>query len=157
MAVVLAGLAWTVFKPTVVPNVTMTAAGESTTVDQVRGQKLKLVLALIHPTDPNSKTAVTMLKTQFATYEGRATFAGLMLADAAAAEAFEKDQDLPFTVYAMTPQQNPAEYNEPVKAVGGFRNRFFVGTVLVLDQSRRISVQVNGNELENLSSALSKL
>ena len=154
---VLGGLGFWTFRPAVIPNVTVVSEGEALTLDQVRGDKRKLVLALIHPSDPNSKAAVATLKAQFPTWETRATFAGLVLADPASAAAFQKENELPFTVYAFTPQEHPEAYNELVKAVGGFRNRFFVGTVLVLDQSRRISQQVNGDELEKLPATLTRL
>lgn len=156
-ALVFAGLAFVAFKPTVCPNVTMVGEDGAATLSQVRGPKPKLVLALVHPSDPNSTTALATLKAQFATGQDRATFAALVFADPAAAAAFAKQEELPFAAYSLTPQQNAAEYNDLVKAVGGFRNRFFVGTVIVLDPSLRISAQVNGNELEGLSGALAKL
>ncbi len=157
LAVVALGLAFMTFRPSEFPNTTLSAGGESSTIDQLRGTKPKLVLALIMPNDVMSKAAVEKLKGEYVRLEGRATFAALMFADETQAAAFEKANELPFAVYSLTPQQHPVEYNEVVKTVGGFRKRFFVGTVLVLDSKRKITQQVNGDELENLGAVLQKL
>lgn len=155
---ILGALAWTTFRAPIFPNVTLTSPeGESVTIDQLRAGKSRLVVALIMPTDALSKAAVGKLKAQHPALEPKATVIGFMMADPAAAAAFARDNDLPFSVYSLTPQANPIEYNEVVKTVGGFRRRFFVGTVLVLDDSRKIKEQVNGDELENLTSTLEKL
>lgn len=132
-------------------------ATEGTTIGQLRGAKKKLVLALLIPGDPVSGQVVDMLKAEHAAADAKATFAALLFADPASAEAFKTSHDLPYNVYSLTPQTSPVHYNQVVKAVGGSSGRMYGGTVVVLDASRKIAKQVNGNEAENLSAILKGL
>jgi len=157
VVVALGGLGFTVFRPAYFPNVTVASDADPVTIDQVRGERPTLVLALLAPGDPMSKAALTKMSADYEKYEPRASFAGLVFGTPAQAAAWQKEQQLPFPVYALAPQENPVDYNQIVKTLGGFRNRFYIGTVVVLTSSRRISQQVNGNELENLSDTLKKL
>jgi hypothetical protein len=157
VVVALGGLGFTIFRPAYFPNVLVASDADPVTIDQVRGERPTLVLAMVVPGDAVSKAALTQMSAGYEKYEPKASFAGLVFGSPAQAAAWQKELQLPFPLYAVSPQENPVEYNQIVKTLGGFRNRFYVGTVVVLSSSRRISQQVNGNELENLSATLAKL
>ena len=142
----------------VFPNVTAGVdATETTTVEQMRGTRKKLVLALVIPGDPVSAQAVELLKAHHAAHETKAAFAALVFGDPSVAEAFRTARDLPYAVYSLNPQSNPVQYNELVKTVGGWRSRFYGGTVVLLDANRKVNAQVDGMELENLGNLIKKL
>jgi hypothetical protein len=143
--------------PTQFPNLPAATRKGKVSVDELRGDKPKLVLALLIPGDPMSKAAVAVLKTQQEKNLGHANFAALLMADPAAAATYEEEAQLPFTVYSFEPNANPIEFNQMVNAVGGFKNRFYGGTVVVLNASRGIKKQVDGNELQGLAEAISDL
>jgi hypothetical protein len=142
----------------VFPNVTASIdATETTTVDQMRGTRKKLVLALVIPGDPVSAQAVELLKAQHAAHEANAAFAALVFGDPSVAESFRTTRDLPYAVYSLNPQSNPVQYNELVKTVGGWRSRFYGGTVVLLDANRKVTAQVDGIEFEHLGDLIKKL
>lgn len=153
----LGGLGFATLRPTYFPNVAASSDADPVTIDQMRGQRPSLVLALVMTGDPVSKAALTRMAAEYEKAEPRASFAALTFGTVAQAAAWQKDLNLPFPVYAVSSGENPVEYNQIVKTLGGFRNRFYLGTVVVLTSSRRISQQVNGNELESLPDALNKL
>jgi hypothetical protein len=145
-------------RASVFPNVPVSVdATETSSIDQLRGGKKKLVLALLIPGDPLSGQVVEMLKAEQAAHDAKAAFAGLLFADPGALDQFRASHELPYPLVSLTPQTNPVQYNEVVKAVGGASSRFYGGTVVVLDGKRKIVEQVNGNELETLSEALKGL
>lgn len=142
----------------VFPNVTAGVdATETTTIDQMRGARRKLVLVLVIPGDPVSAQAVELLKAQHAANEAKAAFAALVFGDPSVSEAFRTARDLPYAVYSLNPQANPVQYNELVKTVGGWRSRFYGGTVVLLDANRKVFAQVDGIELEHLNDLIKKL
>ena len=142
----------------VFPNVTVAVdATETITVEQMRGTRRKLVLALVIPGDPVSAQAVELLRAQHAAHDAQAAFAALIFTDPASAETFRQSKDLPFALYSISPQSNPVQYNELVKTVGGWRSRFYGGTVVLLDANRKVSAQVDGIELEHLDDLIKKL
>ena len=153
----LGGLGFETFRPSYFPNVAAASDADPVTIDQMRGARPSLVLALVMTGDPISKAALTRMAADYERCEPRASFAALTFGTPAQAEAWQKDLKLPFPVYAVSASENPVEYNQIVKTLGGFRNRFYLGTVVVLTSSRRISRQVNGPDLEELPGVLSKL
>lgn len=157
--VVLVGvLAFFGLRSPVFPNVSAGVdATETITVDQMRGTRKKLVLALVIPGDPVSAQAVELLKAQHAAHEAQAAFVALVFGDPTVSEAFRTARDLPYAVYSLNPQSNPVQYNELVKTVGGWRSRFYGGTVVLLDANRKVTAQVDGIELEHLGDLIKKL
>lgn len=155
---IVGAMAYFGLRASVFPNVPVSVdATETSSIDQLRGAKKKLVLALLIPGDPVSGQVVEMLKAEQATYDAKAAFAGLLFADPAALDQFRAAHDVPYPLVSITPQTNPVQYNEVVKAVGGASSRFYGGTVVVLDAARKIVKQVNGNEAERLSETLKGL
>jgi hypothetical protein len=154
---VFGGLAWFGFRATEFPNVSvMVDADQSTRLSEVRGSNPKLVLALLIPGDPVSNQSVTLLKARHQANEQKATFAALLLTDPANAETFRQAHELPFSVYSLNPTDDPVDYNAIVKALGGWRSRFYGGTVVVLDSKQKIIAKLEGIELEHLDDAIIK-
>lgn len=60
-------------------------------------------------------------------------------------------------MYSLSPPENPVEFNQLVKVVGGFRSRFYGGTVLLIDSKQKLVAKVEGLELEHLDDLIKKL
>ncbi len=155
---VFGALAYFGFRSPEFPDVSLALDAETTVkVSQARGGKPKLVVALLIPGDPVSEKSVMLLKERFQANEAKAAFAAVLFSNSAAAETFRQTHDLPYPVYSLDPPQNPVEYNSLVKTVGGFRSRFYGGTVLVVDSKQKMVSKIEGLELENLDDLIKKL
>lgn len=150
-------IGYLVFRASTFPNLAVSSASETLNIDEVRGEKAKLVLVLLIPGDPVSKAAAELLKAEYATYEGSAAFAGVLVSSPTAAAAYEKALELPYPVYSLVGEPQRELYMEMLKAVGGATERVPGGTVLFLDKDRLITKNVSGTDLMGLPDKLKKL
>lgn len=151
-------LAYFGFRSPEFPDVSLSLDAETTVkVHDVRAPRPKLVLALIIPGDPLSEKSLQLLKERHEANEAKATFAAILFANVADAERFRQSHELPYDVYSLSPPENPVEYNQLVKVVGGWRSRFYGGTVLLIDSKQKLVAKVEGIELEHLDELIKKL
>lgn len=155
---VFGALAYFGFRSPEFPDVSLTQDAETRVkISQARGGKPRLVVALLIPGDPVSEKSVMLLKERFQANETKAAFAAVLFSNSAAGETFRQTHDLPYPVYSLNPSEEPVDYNALVKTVGGFRSRFYGGTVVVIDSNQKMVSKVEGLELEKLDDLIKKL
>jgi hypothetical protein len=113
------------------------AAANVVTFDQMLADKPRTVLVFLLPGCPMSRASMEIAKAAYAEHSDNVAFVGiLMTGDAAAADQFRKQHDLPFPVYAIQSATDIFAANDLMNRIGTWRG-VYGGTLVLTDARRR--------------------
>jgi hypothetical protein len=130
---------WQAWKARVpLPRITLQdAQSKSVTLDDMLDGKSRAVFLFLLPGCGLSRSAMQTAKEAYPEYGDRVAFVGLLMTgNAGSAEAFQKDNELPFPVYALGTASDPFAVKELMDRVGTWRG-VYGGTTVLVDTKRR--------------------
>ncbi len=158
------GLWWSKQLPVLPDLVLKDAGGVQFSLDSLRGANIDLVIGLLGPSDPASKIAATALQAAHQKYGRNVSFAGLVFGATPEQMArFAQEAGLSFPLYpldtatAPNPQAVVDFFELAGKAHGISGAIIQSGTVLVVDNQRRLRALLMFQEVGKLDESLRKL
>ena len=136
--------------------------GEGQTVDleALRAGKEHTLLVFLLPGCPISKFSMGLVQEQYQKWSPQVSFAGVMLSSQQSADQFAEKEELDFPVYGLRDATDPFAINEIIGAIGssgGTRATVYGGTIVVVDEDRKVVLNLSRDELRGLPDELASL
>ena len=148
-------------QPDEVPSIMLKASdGSQVDLQAMHQDKDELLMIFLLPKCPISKFSLDLVNQQYPQYSANMAFAGLFFGNQPAADSFKSDQQLPFPVYGLRDAVDPYAVNELIDTVGtshGTRSAVYGGTIVVVDNDRKILFKLEKDDVRQLPEKLADL
>lgn len=148
-------------QPDEIPNIILKGPDDrQVDLSAMHEGKDELLLIFLLPKCPVSKFSLGLVQEHYPNYSANVAFAGLYFGNQSAAESFKSDQQLPFPVYGIRDAVDPLAINELISTVGtshGTRDAVFGGTIVVVNEDRKVLFKLEKEEVRQLPEKLADL
>jgi hypothetical protein len=148
-------------QPDEIPKVILKSSdGRQVDLQAMHQGKDELLMIFLLPKCPISKFSLDLIVQHYPKYSANIAFVGLFVGNQAAAESFESDQQLPFPVYGLRDAVDPYAVNELIGTVGTSRGTsaaVYGGTIVVVDNDRKVLFKLERDEIKQLPDKLADL
>jgi hypothetical protein len=147
-------------RPVAIPDLALKdAAGQLTTLSELRQEKPRLLVVFLMKGDTLSAFVLNALKELHPAREARMAFVGLVIGSQAEAEAYRAETNAPFPMYGLKDAQNPFQMRELFKKVGVDTIAYtgvYGGTVVVVDRENKVLLRMEKEGVQDLAGKLAK-
>ena len=148
-------------QPDEIPNIMLKSSdGRQVDLAAMHDGKAELLMIFLLPNCPISKFSLGLVTQHYPNYSASVAFAGLFFGNQAAADQFKSAQQLPFQVYGIRDAVDPYAVNELIETVGtsrGTRAAVYGGTIVVVNEDRKVLFKLEKDEVRQLPEKLTDL
>lgn len=148
-------------QPDEIPNIMLkTSDGRQVDLTAMHEGKAELLMVFLLPNCPISKFSLGLINQHYPKYSANIAFAGLFFGNQATAEQFKSAQQVPFPVYGIRDAVDPYAVNELIEAVGtshGTRAAVYGGTIVTINEDRKVLFKLEKDEVRQLPEKLADL
>jgi len=148
-------------QPDEIPNIMLKSSdGRQVDLSAMHAGKAELLMVFLLPNCPISKFSLDLIKQHYPKYSASLAFAGLLFGDQASADQYKSAEQIPFPVYGIRDAVDPYAVNELIEAVGtshGTRAAVYGGTIVVVNEDRKVLFKLEKDEVRQLPEKLADL
>lgn len=148
-------------QPDEIPNIMLKSSdGRQVDLAAMHEGKAELLMIFLLPNCPISKFSLGLINRYYPKYSANIAFAGLFFGNQATAEQFKSTEQIPFPVYGIRDAVDPYAVNELIEAVGtshGTRAAVYGGTIVAVNEDRKVLFKLEKDEVRQLPEKLADL
>jgi len=148
-------------QPDEIPNIMLKSSdGRQVDLAAMHAGKAELLMIFLLPNCPISKFSLGLVNQYYPNYSASIAFAGLFFGNQSTADRFKSDQQLPFPVYGIRDAVDPYAVNELIETVGtshGTRAAVYGGTIVVVNEDRKVLFKLEKDDVKQLPEKLADL
>lgn len=163
MVIVALGVGGYIFftQPDEIPNIMLKGSdGRQVDLSAMHAGKAELLMVFLLPNCPISKFSMDLVNQHYPQYSANIAFAGLFFGNQATADKFKTAQQIPFPIYGIRDATDPYAVNELIETVGtshGTRAAVYGGTIVVVNEDRKVLFKLEKDEVRQLPEKLADL
>jgi hypothetical protein len=148
-------------QPDEIPNIMLKSSdGRQVDLAAMHSGKAELLMVFLLPNCPISKFSMGLVNQHHPQYSANIAFVGMFFGDQATADQFKSTEQLPYPVYGIRDAVDPYAVNELIETIGtshGTRAAVYGGTIVVINEDRKVLFKLEKDEVRQLPEKLADL